>query len=165
MRVFVTQISTAWILTWWCPPDLSVTSVCLKQLRPTDSGSYGLLPSAASVTATFTSRGRSVRRWGDVYSQRKGDGHPERHSQLNMRSYEVNTFSFCPLAVFLGVSQALFGDPGHPVWPQEAAGSSVAVRQGVLSGGRLCQWRHPLHYYQVHLWDRETGHEDEGEEV
>lgn len=29
----------------------------------------------------------------------------------------------------------------------------------------MCQWRHPLHHYQVHLWDREAGTQDEGERV
>lgn len=67
--------------------------------------------------------------------------------------------------VFPGLSQTLPGDAGHPVRPQEAAGPSAALREGILSGGRLRQRRHPFHHHQVHLWDREAGAEDEGENV
>lgn len=56
------QTSTAWIPTWWSPPDPSGTSACPRRPRPTGSGSCARPPSAASVTATCTSRGRSVRR-------------------------------------------------------------------------------------------------------
>lgn len=57
------QILTAWIQTWWSPPDLSGTSACPKRPRPTSWGSWGLLPSVGNVTATFTSRGPSARKW------------------------------------------------------------------------------------------------------
>lgn len=56
------QTSTAWIPTWWSPPDPSGTSACPRRPRPTGSGSCARPPSAASATATCTSRGRSVRR-------------------------------------------------------------------------------------------------------
>lgn len=75
------------------------------------------------------------------------------------------TAIFSALTVLPGLSQALSGDAGHPVWPQEAAGPPPAVRQGFLSGGQLCQRRHPLHHHQVHHRDRETGAQDEGETV
>lgn len=42
-------------------------------------------------------------------------------------------------SVFPGVSQALSGDFGHPMRPQEAAGPSAAVWQGLLSGSQLRQ--------------------------
>lgn len=87
-------------------------------------------------------------------------------SQLNPEPSDCQvTAIFSSLAVLPGLSQALSGDSGHPVRPQEAAGSPPAVRQGFLSGGQLCQRRHPVHHHQVHHRDRETGAQDEGEKV
>lgn len=101
----------------------------------------------------FTSKGPSVRRWVLHRSCRPGPS----DCQI--------TAVFSALTVLPGLSQALSGDAGHPVRPQEAAGSPPAVRQGFLSGGQLCQRRHPLHHHQVHHRDRETGAQDEGETV
>ena len=80
------------------------------------------------------------------------------------RFHRVSAF-FSVHTVFPGMSQALSGDSGHPVWPQEAAGPSAAVRQGVLSGCQLCKRWHPLHHHQVHIGDREAGTQDEGEDM
>lgn len=101
----------------------------------------------------FTSKGLSVRRW-------------VLHRICSPEPYACQiTAILSALTVLPGLSQALPGDAGHPVRPQEAAGSPPAVRQGFLSGGQLCQRRHPVHHHQVHHRDRETGAQDEGEKV
>ncbi len=66
------------------------------------------------------------------------------------------------LAVFPGLSQALLGDFGHSVRPQEAPGSPSAVRAGFLTGVRQQSRRHPLHHQEVHRRDREKSAENEG---
>lgn len=86
-------------------------------------------------------------------------------ASLSVAPVRSPTALLSALTVLPGLSQALPGDSGHPVRPQEAAGSPPAVRQGFRSGGQLRQRRHPLHHHQVHLGDRETGAQDEGEKV